>query len=293
MKAELIVDAPIVESRDIWVKKINKPYFDHPFHFHQVCELVWVDKGFGKFIIGDHIGNFSHGELILHGAGLPHLWQCDKAMYTNPDLFTKATTIYFSSAFIINLTDNPELVTITHELLRKAKRGLRILGNTRDLVINEIKKIEGSKGFQQLSHFLLILDLLSYSNEYEYLSGIRYENPATEFDLNRFTQVYQFAINNFHRDIMLTEIADLCNLTPNAFCRYFKSKTQKTFSRFMNELRIGHACKLLQDENNTIDSICYSCGYNSQVNFFKFFKLIMNKTPGEYRQRITKIQRNL
>lgn len=289
MKAELIVDAPIVERKEIWVKKINKSHFDHPFHFHQVCELVWVDKGFGKLVIGDYIGNFSDGELILHGPGLPHIWQCDKVFYTDPEFQTRATTLYFSAPFIINLTDNPELISANKDLLKRAERGLRITGQTKQRIIGKLTEIENCSGFERLSLFLSILHQLNETNEFEYLSGMGYSNSGTEFDLNRFTQVYQFAINNFHRDIMLTEVADLCNMTPNAFCRYFKSKTQKTFTRFLNELRIGHACKLLLDEKNTIDSICYSCGYNSSVHFFKSFKLIVKKTPREYRQHITRM----
>ncbi|MCW3115454.1 MAG: transcriptional regulator, partial [Segetibacter sp.] len=54
MKPELIIDAPILNKKEIWVKKINKPHFDHPFHFHQLCELVWVEKSYGKLIIGDY-----------------------------------------------------------------------------------------------------------------------------------------------------------------------------------------------------------------------------------------------
>jgi AraC-like DNA-binding protein len=287
MKAELIVDAPIFDRKEIWVKKIYKPHFDHPFHFHEVCELVWVKKSFGKFIIGDHIGNFSEGELVLQGSELPHIWQCDKIFYTkNKKLFTKATTLYFSASFILNLTDNPSVNLANKELLKKAQRGIRLTGKARENIIQNIKAIEDSEGLQQLSYFLSIIYTLTHTTEYDYLASVGYKNSKTEFDLTRFTEVYQFLLSNFQRDIMLAEVAGICNMTPNAFCRYFKLKTQKTFSRFLNELRIGHACKLLQTEKSTIDKICYDCGYNNPTNFFKFFKLVTKKTPKEYQRYI-------
>src|SRR5882762_2673520 len=81
MKAELIVDADIVGKKRIFIKKFAKPYFNHPLHFHQFCELVWIQKGHGKIIIGDYVGDFAEGELIMEGAGLPHLWKSNEAFY--------------------------------------------------------------------------------------------------------------------------------------------------------------------------------------------------------------------
>jgi AraC-like DNA-binding protein len=104
--------------------------------------------------------------------------------------------------------------------------------------------------------------------------------------MERFNDVYQFLLRNFSRDIMLEEVARICNMTPNAFCRYFKQKTQKTFTRFLNEIRIGHARKLLQNENYSIKDICYECGYNNPVNFFSFFKQITGQTPKAFRQNM-------
>jgi len=70
------------------------------------------------------------------------------------------------------------------------------------------------------------------------------------------------------------------------FCRFFKSRTQKSLTQFLNELRIGHACKLLQNEEYSVSDVCYECGYNTLANFNKFFKNITGKTPSEYRKKI-------
>jgi YesN/AraC family two-component response regulator len=291
MKAELVVDAPIMGQKKIWVKKIYKPYFDHPFHYHQLCELVWLEKGHGKLIIGDYVGNFSEGELILKNAGLPHLWRCDAVFYEQQkELYTKATTTYFPPSLIPSITDDSESITRYNDLLNKAERGLRFYGKSKEQIIELIKKVAVTEGLEQFGYFFQIIDVIIKTEEFEFLASIGYKNSNNNQDMDRFNEVYQFLLKKFDSDIMLSEVAAICNMAPNSFCRYFKNRTQKTFVRFLNELRIGHACKLLQNENFSVQNICYECGYNNPVNFFKFFKLITNKTPNEYRQHIKKMR---
>lgn len=287
MKAELIVDAPIIDQKKIWVKKIKKPHFDHPFHFHPLCELTWIERGYGKLIIGDFVGNFSEDELIMENAGLPHLWKCDPDFYLEKSILsTKAVAVYFPHTLIPKLTDETDCLSLYNEILNNAERGIRFYGQTKKKLVTLIRKIITTDGLEQLGYFLQIIHIINRSNEFEYLASIGYKNNYNEQDMERFNEVYQFLLKNFTRNIMLSEVSAICNMTPNSFCRFFKIKTQKTFTRFLNELRIGHACKLLQDENNSVMNACYESGYNSPVNFFKFFKLITHKTPKEYRNHI-------
>lgn len=287
MKPELIVDAPILGEKKIWVKKINKPYFDHPFHFHKLCELTWVEKSHGKLIIGDYVGNFSENELVLASPELPHLWKCDASYYRkNSSLYTKAIGLYFPQEFIHSISDDTTATSMYGELMCKAERGMRFYGDTKTKVISKLRELIQSNGLLQLGTFLQVIDILSYSNEFEYLASVGYKKSSNSNDMERFNEVYQFLLKNFSRDIMLEEVARVCNMTPNSFCRFFKQKTQKTFTYFLNEIRIGHAKKLLQSKNYTIKDICYECGYNNPVNFFSFFKQMTNQTPREYRKRV-------
>lgn len=287
MKAQLVVDAPIMGQKKIWVKKICKPYFDHPFHYHQLCELVWLEKSYGKLVVGDYVGNFAENELVFKHAGLPHLWRCDAEFYhAGTQLCTKATTIYFPPDLIPEITDDPSCNLLYRELTAKAARGLRFYGAARKSMIELIKGMTDSAAFGQLSCFMQIMDIMTTTQEYELLASVSYRNVTNTVDLDRFNDVYQFLLQNFGKEITLQEVAAVCNMAPNSFCRFFKSKTQKTFMRFLNELRIGHACKLLQNENNFVKDICYESGYNNPVNFYKFFKLITGLTPMEYRRGI-------
>lgn len=291
MKAELIIEAPIMDRKMIWVKKINKPHFDHPFHYHPLCELVWVEKSYGKLIIGDYAGNFSEGELVFKNVELPHLWRCDAVFYKKKkNLGTKAVALFFPPSLIPNITDDQESISLYNDLLYKAARGLRIRGKTKEKAVMLIKKIEAAKGLEQLGLFMQVIDLLGRSKEFEYLASVGYKNMHNEQDMTRFNDVYTFVLKNFHDDITLHEVSQICNMSPNSFCRFFKNKTSKTFIRFLNEIRIGHACKLLQNDNYSVQEICYECGYNNPVNFFKFFKLITGKTPKEYRRHLRNME---
>src|SRR5882762_5383292 len=177
MKAELIVDAPIADKKEIWVKKIHKPHFDHPFHFHQFCELVWIEKSYGKVIIGDYTGNFAEGELIMEGPELPHLYRCDAAFYKDKQgFYTKALSLYFPSTLVPTITDHTESLSLYGDLLDKAKRGLRFYGKTRETVIELIKKMDKTEGIQQLGYFLMIVHILNRTTEFEYLASIGYKN---------------------------------------------------------------------------------------------------------------------
>ena len=287
MKPELIVDAPIIGEKKIWVKKIYKPYFDHPFHFHKLCELTWIEKSHGKLIIGDYVGNFSEGEIVLSSPELPHLWKCDAAYYKNSkDLYTKAVGLYFPVDLINRITDETAINNNYNKLIQNAERGLRFYGETRKTVNNKMRELVEAGGLLQLSIFLEIIDILSWSVEYEFLASLGYRKSSNLNDIERFNEVYQFLLSNFQRDIKLEEVAGICNMAPNSFCRFFKQKTQKTFTQFLNELRIGHAKKLLQNENYPIKDICYECGYNNPVNFFNFFRQIVKQTPKQFRESL-------
>lgn len=290
MRPELIIDAPILNEKKIWVKKIYKPHFDHPFHFHKLCELTWIEKSHGKLIIGDYVGNFSEGEVILSSPELPHLWQCDPAYYKkNKDLYTKAIGLYFPIELISRITDDIPAIHRYNDLMLRTERGLRFVGNTRRIINSKMRELSEASSLQQLGIFIQVIDILSQSDEYEILASIGYKKSYNINDIERFNEVYQFLLKNFQKDIMLEEVASICNMSPNSFCRFFKQKTQKTFTAFLNELRIGHAKKLLQNENYTIKDICYECGFNNPVHFFSIFKRIVKQTPKEFRAGLFKM----
>jgi AraC-like DNA-binding protein len=216
---------------------------------------------------------------------LPHIWKNDPVfLLKKKGLRCKATVIYFPTDFLQNLSDDPAVTKPTQELISHASRGLSFYGQTVDKVKTILSGIAEEDGFKKIVEFLKIMDILSHSKEYKYLASISYKNVTDEKDTERINAAYQFLMQNFHRDVTLEELSGVCNMTPTAFCRFFKSKTQKSFIQVLNELRIGHACSLLQKADYTIIDACYESGYNNYVNFNKCFKLITGKTPTGYRK---------
>lgn len=284
MKARLI-DAGLASIKTIRIKNVEQAYLDTPFHFHDACEIVLIEESYGKRVVGDHIAHFSEGDLVLMGPNLPHIWQNDSIFLKNKnDNCVKATVIYFSPSFLLDLTYDIDSKISIESFLKRSYRGLHFKGITQTLVIEKLAQMGKEEGIKKISFFLDIIDLLLKSDEYEYLASESYKNSYTFKDTGRFNDVYQLLINNFHRNITLEEIASVANMSPTAFCRYFKNRTQKSLTRFINELRIGHARKLLQDKEYAISDVCYESGYNNMVHFNKNFKGITGCTPSEYKK---------
>lgn len=286
MKPKLI-EVSSLPKKGIHIKEVDQEYLSFPLHFHGFCELVLVTESYGKRIVGDHVGSFNEGDLVLMGPQLPHIWNNDPVFHQQETtLRAKAIVIYFPPEFLLGLTDDDLTIFMLQQFIRKAERGLRFYGNSRDSIASKVKAIVHKKGIAKMIDFLSIIDLLANSADVEYLASETYQPSVNEQNLKRINDVYLYVMNHFQREISLAEVAAIANITPNAFCRFFKKHTQKSFSRFANELRIGHACKLLLDKELSISQVCYQSGYQNLTNFNKFFRLIMNKSAGQYRRDI-------
>ncbi|KAA9036144.1 helix-turn-helix transcriptional regulator [Ginsengibacter hankyongi] len=284
MKAHLI-EIGLHKEHSFSIKKIDQHHFESPFHFHDLCEMNYVVESFGKTIVGDNISNFSSGDLVLMSSNLPHIWYNDPSYFKEENLASaKAIVTYFNPDFLIGLTNDSQYNLQIKSLLEKAKRGIRFFGETRRNAINKLNDIVDKKGLEKVIHFLDIVNLFLDSKEYECLASIGYRHSFNEKDTERMNNVYQYLIKNFTDPISLSQIASVANLTPPAFCNFFKKRTQKSFSEFLNELRVGHACKLLQNQELTIADVCFQSGYQNMTNFNNFFKKITKKTPTQYRK---------
>lgn len=286
MKPKLI-EVTSLPKKGIHIKEVDQPCLNFPLHFHGFCELVLITESFGKRIVGDHVGSFHEGDLVLMGPNIPHIWNNDQVFHQQETaLRAKAIVIYFPLEFLVELTDDELTAQTFKQLIIKAQRGLRFHGNSRDIIAGKMKSIVRKEGIPKIIEFLLIVDFLTNSKEFEYLASETYEPTVNEQHMKRINDVYVYVMQHFHREISLAEAAAIANITPNAFCRFFKKHTHKSFSRFVNELRIRHACKLLLNKELSISQVCYQSGYQNLTNFNKFFRLIMNKSAGQYRKDV-------
>lgn len=286
MKARLL-DTGLHADRPFRVKLVDEYYLDSPFHFHDACEMVLIEEGYGKRIVGDHIDDFDKGDLVLMGPNLPHIWQNDNMFFQKKkDYRVKATVLYFAPSMILNLIAGTDAAGAVKQLFAKAGRGLLIKNETHQLMLNRFREISTAEGLKKVSILLDIIDVLCNSSDYDYLASDGYKNALTTKDAGRFNDVYQFLITNFHREIALDEIAGVAKMSPTAFCRYFKDRTQKSFIGFLHEIRISHACKLLRQDDLSIMNIALESGYNNLVNFNKCFRNITALSPSEYRKNL-------
>lgn len=282
----LFIDTGITHKQLIHMKEVDTPYLNRPFHFHPNCELVYIQEGYGKRVIGDNVSTFNEGDLVLMGPNLPHIWTNDDAFYKGHREFnSRAVVVYFSPALLDPLLQPGALKPLA-TLIKKSMRGLVFTGRTQDHIGQMLSLVTAEDGLPQLIGLLSILQELSASREMRYISSNKFVNTYNERDTDRINGVYQFLMQNFKQDIHLPEVAQIAHMAPTAFCRFFKQRTQMTFSHFVNELRIRHACELLNNPEKTISEISYESGYHNLTNFNKFFKEITGLSPSEFRKKL-------
>lgn len=280
----------IPETKAFVIKYLNDPFFDTHWHFHSEYQLFVVLEGKGTRFIGDSIDHFQEGDMVLTGPNMPHLWRNDDIYFDKAQqLRVRGFVIYFPENFLGEHFLRKEEMLEIKQLFERAQRGIRILGATSLQVTQLMKDLMDLKGLESIVQLLSILHVLSVSNEYTYISSVGYNNNSKEADKDRMSGVYNYIMLNYKKNIMLEEVAEIASMSPTAFSRYFKARTNKSFSSFISELRIGYACKLLMEDKNNIAQIGMECGFNTISNFNKQFKDLMHKTPFEYRKEYLKM----
>jgi AraC-like DNA-binding protein len=280
---------PIHLSSSIAVKREITPYMNYPWHYHPEFEIIFVEKSYGIRLMGNHIGHFTDGDLMFISPNLPHVWRNDRDFYTdNKDLFVDVYVIQFlEDALTRGFFDLPEFSQI-RKLFVLGQQGVLIKGNDYKKISELIKSVYNSTGIERLILFLKTLETIAGTADYELLSSVGYTNTVTTADTERINKVMSFLMDNYTKEFNAQELADLVNLNKSSFCRYFKSRTHKTCSQFLNEIRIAHACKLLVNSTMTISEICYETGYNNISHFNRQFKLITGMTATEYTKKYVK-----
>jgi AraC-like DNA-binding protein len=261
------------------------PCINNRWHYHSEVELINFKKGDGTQFIGDSIKEFKSGDVVLVGSNLPHYWRFDDSYFEEDS--SKAADIrvaHFNENFWgEQFLQLPENVAI-RSLLEKAKRGIQVTGHTRQQVAGLLENLLEKDGVQRVMLLIEALAIIADCKQLVTLSSIGFKQDCFQTEDDRINVIYDYSLKNFKRSIQLEEIADVANISPNSFCRYFKSRTRKTYSQFMIEVRVGHACKLLIENNISIKQLCYESGFNNFTSFHKYFKMITGKSPLNYQR---------
>lgn len=267
------------------VRRDLVPHINNRWHYHCEVELIHFKKGEGTQFIGDSIQRFKAGDVVLVGPNLPHYWRFDDHYFDeNAGESADIRVSHFDEKFwgtqFLDLPENANIKSV----LEKAKRGLQVTGRCSQIVGNILEELTEAEGPQRLILLMNALSAIANCKQLVTLSSIGFKPDLVETEKDRINAIYEYSIKNFKRKIQLEEIAEVANISPNSFCRYFKSRTRKTYSQFLIELRVGHACKLLIENNQCIKRLCYESGFNNFTSFHKYFKLITGKSPLMYQK---------
>ncbi len=261
------------------------PHINNRWHYHAEVELIHFKKGEGTQFIGDSIKSFKSGDVVLVGSNLPHYWRFednyfDENARQRADVRVAHFTENFWGEYFLSLPENANL----RNVLEKAKRGLQITGRPRIVVAELLEQLITSTGSKRIILLMEALSCISDCRQLSSLSSLGFKPDSVEAENERINAIYEYSLKHFKGKIQLEEIADVANISPNSFCRYFKSRTRKTYSQFLIELRVGHACKLLIENNQCIKRLCYESGFNNFTSFHKYFKKVTGMSPVSYQK---------
>ena len=283
----------VAENQSYNVLKVDRQYFVVPWHTHPEIEIMLVVQGEGTRFVGDSIERFEPGDLVMVGANLSHVWKNSTRHYEDDTpLRAKARVILFrEDCFGPDFFQLPEMQPV-QALMQRAERGIVFQGKTQQMVADKIFRAHSQQGIKRFLTFMDILQDLAQSREFSLLSSVGYSQSVQAGDMLRINKVLDYLMGNFRNPVRLEDIAARANMAPTAFCRYFKSRTNKTVIGFVNELRVGHAHKLLIETPRTITDIGYECGFNNVSNFYRQFLTITGRSPLQYRREHEKKSTN-
>ncbi len=274
---------PVTKDNSIHVQEDSLPHFYEHLHRHNEAQICWVIAGEGTLIAGNYMQPFHSGDIFIIGANQPHLFK------SNPEYFDKESgkqvhslNIFFDpKGFLTAMLDFPEMLSIK-KFIEASKHSMQASEHNQKIISDYISKVHNSASGYRLAAFIEMLQLLANLKGWKYLSTESFEY-TTDSEGLRMDDIYQYTIANYTENITLEEIAAVVYLTPQSFCRYFKKHTLKTYTNFLNEVRINEACKkFMSNDFTSISAIAYQTGFNNVVTFNRVFRSITGKSPSEF-----------
>lgn len=293
MKPKLLkIYATDIESFS--ARRDSTPTVNSIWHYHEELELIYFKAGEGTQFIGDSINRFRSGDVILVGANLPHYWRFDQDYFQDGGKSADVYVIHFRASFLgasfLEIPENREL----KKLINHSSRGLQIsLPNNRN-IINLIIKTENSTGHKRLLYFLeALFEISNHNQSLKPIASIGFKYNYLNEEQEQIQAIYNYTLYNYKRKITLAEISEVAKVSTNTFCKFFKSRSRKNYTDFVNEIRVGQACKLLIENKLRINEVCFESGFNNFASFHKCFKKTMGKSPLQYQKLFIEDKRSV
>lgn len=257
--------------------EISLPRFDFFWHYHPEYELTLIEKGSGRRLVGDSHENFERGDLVLIGPGLPHTWVSD----ARQEEVCSAVVLQFSVHFMARFIELEELSAVS-KLLMKARRGIVFEGGKSAVLAAQMKLLPQKSGVDKIIGLLHILGELTQM-PHKTLASSWYLPLKGNENENRINKVCQYVQNHSTEKLTIHKAASLIHLSPGAFCKFFKRITGKTFSDYVNDIRIVHVCNQLIATDKQVAEIAYDNGFETLTYFHRVFLKKTGVQPRQYR----------
>ena len=274
----------ISSSSPLRARFYDYQHFTYPWHFHSEYEIIYVSESTGTQFVGNSIESYQAGDVLLIGSNLPHYLKSDEIYHSaNAPSKVRGTIIQFEKEFMQHAVNfYPQFMRIK-KLLEESRMGVFFPAGCSQKLIELLNLIPVEKGMNQITSFLQLLKVMSEIKQRKTISKPDFEYN-TEHNASRVDKVISFINKNYTRQITLDEIASFASMNATAFCRFFKKETGKTFTKYIFDMRIGYACKLLLMNEMSISQIGGVCGFETISHFNKIFRKVSGYSPTEYRK---------
>lgn len=276
---------PLTQNDCFTIFSRVKNEFNFPLHFHEEFELNLIVNAKGaKRIVGDNVEEIDDLELVLVGPNLSHVWLSHNC--TSEEI-TEVTIQWHKDLFDEKFLKRNQLSFI-RRMFERSVRGILFPKATAQSVAQRLLAINQMQGFDSVLELMSILHELSTSKSMRVLSDVTFNNDQVlNYNSRRIDKAYEFMNANFHKPIALKDLAKLVNMTEVSFSRFIKKRTGNTFIDSLNDIRLGHATRMLIETTHSVAEISYNCGFNNISNFNRFFKKKKHCTPKEFRENFS------
>jgi len=269
---------PKPEHHALIYQEDSELIFYDKFHQHEEIQLSLIKEGEGTLIVGDTINYYQKGDILVIGSNLPHVFKSD----TSQNIKSHMLTLFFTKDAFGDAFFELEELRELKLFFKLTENGFKTTSNT-----SLASLFFELKSSSKINRFILLLNILKALSQHknQALSSFIYEKKYTDIEGKRMSAVMEYTMNNYSNNISLDTIATVASMTKNAFCKYFKKRTNKTYFRFLNELRVENASKLLLINNDySIAEIADKSGFNNISNFNRQFKSVKQLAPSDYRK---------
>ncbi|MCK0715486.1 helix-turn-helix domain-containing protein [Chromohalobacter sarecensis] len=252
------------------------------WNYHPEYELHLIRYSEGNYFVGDYIGRFGPGNLVLVGPNIPHAWLSDPDD-ARPVIKGRDVVLQFKGEWLEHMmTLCPELNCLSR-LIEDSAQGVEFMGDAAARCAELLVTMGEQDNAGRLLTMLTILRSLS-QGEYRILASCGYGLDAKDTSSVQVDAVLRYIHDHFHEELRMSTLAAQNGMTPSTFSRFFKHATGDTFVAFLRRIRIGHACRLLLEGRQSIADICFQVGYNNLSNFNRHFREQKGMTPRQYQQ---------